>query len=159
MKILTIRNIAGLGFAVFCISVIADALPDTGSQAFAQSPLVTNVSSALASVLPDENSPTSSSLSSLLHVGERTYDVQFDPALAQNVLSNYSIRKVGFGRVSSVRIVTTPVGTYSTDGLASNHVLYPGVNVIEATSNPIEGFLKILSEGDFVDWSSLNRAR
>lgn len=155
MKILTIRNVAGLGFTVFCLAVIADALPDTGSQAFAQSPLVTNVSSALANVIPNQDAPSSESLSNLLHIEERAYDVQFDPSLSQTALSNYSVRKVGFGNVSTVRIVTTPSGTYSTDGFASNHVLYPGVSVIEATPDLLEGFLKVLSDGKFVNWPSI----
>lgn len=159
MKILTISNMAGLGFAVFGVAIIVDALPNTGSKAFAQSPLVTNVSSALASVMPNPDSPTSESLSNLLHIGERTYDVQFDPSLSQNALSNFSVRKVGFGNVSNVRIVTTTSGTYSTDGFASNHVQYTGVIVTETTPDLLEGFLKVLSNGKYVNWSSIAQTK
>ena len=57
---------------------------------------------------------------SYLAVGH-TEDVSFDPT------STTVVRKIGYGRTSFVTIATTPTGVYSTDGLASVHVRYPGV--------------------------------
>jgi hypothetical protein len=37
------------------------------------------------------------------------------------------VKKIAHGRTSSVTVVTTPSGTYSTDGLLSPHVQYPGI--------------------------------
>lgn len=158
MKLLTIKNVAGLGLGVFFVAIIVDALPTTGSAAFAQSTIVTSVSSVIDNFAPDESSPSVESLSNLLRVGEHSYDVRFDNTVSSLVMSTSTVRKVAFGKETTVTIVRTPTGIYSTDGLASPHVLYPGINVTE-TSPDFGGLvLKVLLNGEYVDWSSISAA-
>lgn len=46
------------------------------------------------------------------------------------------VKKIEAGRVSYVTVTTTATGTYSSDGIASPNVLYPGVN----TAKPQQSF-------------------
>lgn len=158
MKILTMKNAVGLGLGVFFVAVIADALPTTGSGVMAQSAIVTNVSSVLGNLAPEANAPTQDSLSQLLRVGERTFEVNFDSSISSQVLSSGTVRKIAFGKDTMVTIVSTPSGTYSTDGFASPHVLYPGVSVTETTQDFSGLVLKVLLNGEYVDWSSVSAA-
>ncbi len=158
MKLLTIKNVAGLGLGVFFIAIIVDTLPTSGSAALAQSAIMNNVSSTFENFAPDANSPTQDSLSQLLRVGERTFDVEFDSSISSQVMSTGTVRKVAFGKETTVTIVTTASGVYSTDGLTSHHVLYPGVNVTETTPDFGGLVLKVLLNGKYVDWSSLSAA-
>lgn len=49
------------------------------------------------------------------------------PDVSLTPLSVTNVRKIGYGRTSIVAIRTTTTGTYSSDGLASPYVQYPGV--------------------------------
>ena len=60
------------------------------------------------------------------------------PVVSTDVVSSASIRKIGYGRVSTVRVVTTATGTYSSDALASPNILYPGVD--KAPPPAVAGF-------------------
>jgi hypothetical protein len=57
----------------------------------------------------------------------RKYNITFDDSISTDVKRTQVVKKIGYGRTSTVTIVTTPSGTYSTDGLLSPHVLYPGI--------------------------------
>jgi hypothetical protein len=57
----------------------------------------------------------------------RKYDITFDDSVSTDVKRTQVVKKIGHGRTSTVTIVTTPSGTYSTDGLLSPHVQYPGI--------------------------------
>ncbi len=59
----------------------------------------------------------------------RRYDITLDDSVSTEVQSVRTVTKIGFGRMSTVSIVTTPTGTYSSDGLLSPHVRYPGIEV------------------------------
>ncbi len=155
MSSLTIRNLSMLGFGVFAFSMAIDALPVFGSAAYGQNQIVTRVSSALGQTRSDAETPTSQSLSQLLRVGNKSYQVDFDPSISGTVLSNSVVRKISYGKESLVSIVTTPTGTYSTDGFASSHVRYPGVSVAEVLIAPQDTDLQILVDGKFVDWSTI----
>lgn len=50
-----------------------------------------------------------------------------EPWVATEVIAESTIRKIGFGRTTFVTIAETATGTYSSDGLASPYVLYPGI--------------------------------
>lgn len=54
-------------------------------------------------------------------------DWTIEPWVATEPLSQTTVRKIGYGRTEYVSIVTTATGTYSSDGLASRNVLYPGI--------------------------------
>jgi hypothetical protein len=57
----------------------------------------------------------------------RKYKITFDDSISTDVKRTQVVKKIGYGRTSTVTIVTTPSGTYSTDGLLSPHVQYPGI--------------------------------
>jgi hypothetical protein len=63
----------------------------------------------------------------------RKYDIIFDDSVSTDVTRTQIVKKIGHGRTSEVTIVTTPSGTYSTDGIVSPNVRYPG---IETTLKP-----------------------
>lgn len=56
------------------------------------------------------------------------YDITMEPSVVTDVVSTRTVRKIGFGRTEFVEIVTTPSGVYSSDGLASPHIRYPGIH-------------------------------
>jgi hypothetical protein len=57
----------------------------------------------------------------------RKYKITFDDSISTDVKRTQVVKKIGHGRTSMVTIVTTPSGTYSTDGLLSPNVQYPGI--------------------------------
>ena len=57
----------------------------------------------------------------------RKYDLVFDESISTDVKRTQIVTKIGAGRSTEVTIVTTPSGIYSTDGLLSPHVRYPGI--------------------------------
>lgn len=57
----------------------------------------------------------------------KRYDITFDDSVSGDVVSTRHVKKIAGGRTVDVTITTTPSGTYSTDGLLSPHVKYPGV--------------------------------
>ncbi|MEO8756739.1 MAG: hypothetical protein ABI398_03145 [Devosia sp.] len=59
----------------------------------------------------------------------RKYDVVFDASVSTEVQRTQIVRKIAFGQKSTVLIVTTPSGTYSSDALTSPYVRYPGIDV------------------------------
>ena len=56
------------------------------------------------------------------------FDFSIEPGVSTDVVSTRTIRKIGYGRTEFVEIRTTSTGTYSTDGLASPHIRYPGIH-------------------------------
>jgi len=54
-----------------------------------------------------------------------TYELT--PAVSTQVLKQSTVRKIGYGTTEFVHVIETPTGTYSTDGLQSPNVEYPGV--------------------------------
>ena len=57
----------------------------------------------------------------------RKYEVVIDDTVSTDIVRKRTVSKIGYGRKSTVTVVTTPSGTYSTDGLLSPHVRYPGI--------------------------------
>ena len=55
-----------------------------------------------------------------------------EPWVDMDVQSERVVRKIAYGRTTFVRIMTTSTGVYSSDGLASAHVLYPGIRATHA---------------------------
>jgi hypothetical protein len=51
-----------------------------------------------------------------------------EPSVEMDILSSLTVRKIGYGKTSFVEVTTTASGTYSSDGLASPHVRYPGLH-------------------------------
>lgn len=74
--------------------------------------------------------------SDLYKIDGKDYRVTAGPGVSLAPLGASSVRKIGYGHVSEVRIVSTASGTYSTDGMASPHVLYPGLTVEQVVADP-----------------------
>jgi hypothetical protein len=63
-------------------------------------------------------------------------DVTLEPSVWTEVLHSSTVRKIGYGRTTFVTIAETASGTYSSDGLASPHVRYPGIHVDYGSAGP-----------------------
>ena len=71
---------------------------------------------------------------SLVRYGE-DHGVSYEDWVSTDPVSTAVVKKIEAGRVSYVTITTTSTGTYSTDGIASPNVQYPGVNEDLGTGN------------------------
>jgi hypothetical protein len=85
----------------------------------------------------------------LVRIADRFYDITYEDWVATEPLSRATVKKIGYGSTSYVEISTTETGTYSTDGLASPHVLYAGIEVKEVAS---ASFPPILLLGTGESW-------
>ncbi|PXA90837.1 hypothetical protein DMC47_26815 [Nostoc sp. 3335mG] len=61
--------------------------------------------------------------------------VTFEDWVSTDPLATHMVKKIEAGRVSYVTITETATGTYSSDGLASRHVLYPGISESSSDHN------------------------
>ncbi|WP_338607521.1 hypothetical protein V6617_13705 [Pelagibacterium nitratireducens] len=68
-------------------------------------------------------------LTTLVKFYDRQYEIAYADSVSLEPTSSAIVRKVGYGHVRDVNIATTTSGTYSSDGLVSPHVLYPGIEV------------------------------
>jgi hypothetical protein len=71
--------------------------------------------------------------SRLMKFDDALFDVETDPGISTKAQSVAHVRKIEFGRASTVNIVTTASGTYSTDAMFSSHIRYPGIDVHRLT--------------------------
>lgn len=55
-------------------------------------------------------------------------DFTVEPGVSTEVLRSSTVRKIGYGRTSFVTIAETATGTYSSDGMTSPNVRYPGIH-------------------------------
>ena len=90
--------------------------------------------------------------------GDVRYTARADGTVSTEVSGTQTVKKIGFGEVSTVTIVTTPTGVYSSDAIFSPNVRYPGISV---TAEPtfagvlrdlekIEGLSVPIYDGSFV---------
>jgi hypothetical protein len=63
----------------------------------------------------------------LLKVDGDYYDVANTPGVSLTPESTEIVRKIGYGQTSFVNVLHTSSGTYSTDGLTSPYIRYPGI--------------------------------
>jgi hypothetical protein len=54
-----------------------------------------------------------------------------EDTVSTEVISSAKIRKIEAGRTSFVTVATTATGVYSSDGLTSGHIRYPGIHTNE----------------------------
>lgn len=83
----------------------------------------------------------------------REYEVDYADWVSTDPLSSATVKKIEAGKVTYVSITTTVTGTYSTDGLTSRHVLYPGIDVTEVTPNG-GNWVKFWTNGGWYSFSS-----
>lgn len=79
-------------------------------------------------VLADEM-PLGFDTDNLVRFEDNAYEVSYADWVSTDPVSTATVTKIEGGRVTQVIITTTATGTYSTDGLTSRHVLYPGIDV------------------------------
>jgi len=83
----------------------------------------------------------------------RDYEIDYADWVSTDPLSSATVKKIEAGRVSYVNITTTATGTYSTDGLTSKHVQYPGIEVTEVARAP-RNWIRFWTNGDWYSFTS-----
>ena len=110
----------------------------------------------VANMTPDEiqnlQPVTSDSFAGLLRIDESVATIA--PSVSREVLDVRSIRKIGYGKETKVDIVSTPSGVYSSDGIASPHVLYPGIETGTSGGTGI-GMLMALVGGNWLTFTPI----
>ena len=81
----------------------------------------------------------------LLRVPE--IEMSVAPTVSQDVLTNSTVRKIGYGRVETVNIVVTSTGTYSSDAMDTTHVIYPGIETRRKDDATLGVFFLALIDG------------
>ncbi len=140
MKKLTMWGIASLSIGVLSTAMLSQAMSNTpgGVISPGPGPVVQSVSEA-AGASPGfmkelffvDGGQDPEALSGLLRIGERVYNAGMDASVSRRVLAQYRVRKISYGRLENVAVVTSATGTYSSDGLKSPYVVYPGVSFNE----------------------------
>ena len=97
--------------------------------------------------------PAGFDTSRLVKFDGREYEVDYADWVSTDALSTATVKKIEAGRVSHVSITTTATGTYSTDGLTSKHVLYPGIDVTEVKPHG-RNFVRFWTNGVWYSFSS-----
>lgn len=166
MKVQILATVAGLAvFAGFLPYVPASVLhgrwddPQRYSAAdLASSSMQTGIEKGVrffaSGARADEVATPTIDVSKLVKIGNSSYDISYDDSVSLNPINSSVVNKIGYGKSREVRIVTTSSGTYSTDGFASNHVLYTGVQVSRVAENdsPTGAFAWVSGQG----WIGLN---
>lgn len=122
---LTNKLIAGLVGAAVIGGVVAVGgvlVPSVLQTTLASETPIADVLKPLAHPLPG------SALSDkLFKVDGDYYDVATLPGVSLTPESTSVVRKIGYGRTTFVNVYHTSSGTYSTDGLTSPNIRYPGI--------------------------------
>lgn len=66
----------------------------------------------------------------------RKFDIQIADTVSTEPLRTQYVKKIAGGYPTTVSIITTSTGTYSSDGITSPHVLYPGIDVTTKGRGP-----------------------
>lgn len=61
-------------------------------------------------------------------------DVTIEPWVSTEAIGRSTIRKIGYGRTEFVDVIETATGVYSSDGLESPYVRYPGIHKEQSTA-------------------------
>ncbi len=162
MKKLTMWGIASLSIGVFATAMLSQATSTTAGNPMSPGPVVQSVSEAVAAS-PDfmkelffvDGNQDSQLLSGLLRIGERTYNARIDPSVSRQIVGQYRMRKIGFGRLENIEVITSATGTYSSDGLKSPYVVYPGISFDEVKPLPVHQNLLVLVWDASRGWQAL----
>lgn len=76
-------------------------------------------------------------LTTLVKFDDRTYEIAYSDSVSLEPVRSSVISKIGYGTITHVNVATTDTGTYSSDGLTSPHVRYPGIVVSEVREEPV----------------------
>lgn len=151
MKLFTIPNMFGLAMGVFGLAYLADGVNGIGYAPVASHPAGQAVSGTLNAIgefgsnliapAAQADEMQSEDFSDLLRIEEPGYQLSYDDSVSTQVLAHHTIRKFEFGRMSEVSVVRTPTGTYSTDGLQSNHVIYSGIELVRVADGGVKALI------------------
>lgn len=92
--------------------------------------------------------------SKLVKFDGRDYAVDYADWVSTTPLSTARVKKIEAGKVSYVDITTTSTGTYSTDGLTSPNIQYPGIVV--TPKDPVRATFSSWSNGNWFRISTYN---
>lgn len=129
MNLPTRHMLLGMTLGALCATALAAIGPGYVMEAFA------------------DEMPAGFDTGKLVKFDGRDYEVSYEDWVSTDPLSAATVKKIEAGRVSYVSITTTATGTYSTDGLTSKHVLYPGIDVRDA--NPRGNWFAYWSGGQW----------
>lgn len=135
MNLPTRHMLLGMTLGAVCATALAATGPGYVMQAFA------------------DEMPAGFDTDKLVKFDGRDYQIDYAPWVSTDPLSSSTVKKIEAGRVTYVSITTTATGTYSTDGLTSKHIQYPGIEVTEA-SEPHANWLSFWTNGSWYRFSS-----
>lgn len=135
MNLPTRHMLLGMSLGAACATALAAMGPGFVLEAFA------------------DEMPAGFDTSKLVKFDGRDYEVEYADWVSTDPLSSSTVKKIEGGKVTYVSITTTATGTYSTDGLTSRHVLYPGIDVTEVTPDR-SNWLRFWSNGSWFSFSS-----
>jgi hypothetical protein len=84
----------------------------------------------------------------------KKFDVTYADSVSTKPLRTEYVSKIGFGHRTQVAVVTTATGTYSSDGLASPNVRYPGIDVTPKHSRDGYAYSSFTSPYGTGTWTS-----
>lgn len=82
----------------------------------------------------------------------KKFAVTFDDSVSTKPKKTETVTKIAYGHKSIVSITTTASGTYSSDGIASPNVLYPGIEV--GLGQPVSSHWVAIGSADGGTWTS-----
>jgi len=135
MNLPTRQMLMGMTLGAVCATAIAAIGPGYVVDAFA------------------DEMPAGFDTDKLVKFDDRTYEVEYADWVSTDPLSSITVKKIEAGRVSHVSITTTATGTYSTDGLTSKHVLYPGIDVT-SVGRGTGTYVRFWTNGDWYSFRS-----
>jgi hypothetical protein len=135
MNLPTRHMLLGMTLGAACATALATVGPGMVLEAFA------------------DEMPAGFDTSRLVKFDGRDYEVDYADWVSTDPLSSSTVKKIEGGKVTYVSITTTATGTYSTDGLTSKHVLYPGIDVTEVTPDR-RNWVRFWTNGSWYRFSS-----
>ena len=135
MNLPTRQMLLGMTLGAVCATAIAAIGPGYVVDAFA------------------DEMPAGFDTEKLVKFDGREYEVEYADWVSTDPLSSTTVKKIEAGRVSHVSITSTATGTYSTDGLTSKHVLYPGIDVT-AVGRGTGTYVRFWTNGDWYSFRS-----
>ncbi|WP_140048850.1 hypothetical protein [Devosia lucknowensis] len=135
MTLPTRQTVMGMALGAICASAVAAIGPGFVLDAFA------------------DEMPAGFDTDKLVKFDDRTYQVDYEDWVSTDPISTATVKKIEAGKVTYVSISTTATGTYSTDGLTSRHVQYPGIDVTEVVPRA-DNFMRFWTNGSWYRFTS-----
>ncbi|AVX05211.1 hypothetical protein MXMO3_02700 [Maritalea myrionectae] len=119
-----------LPFSNFHYGPLAFLLAITGGFALAEmAPEFVRSVQAGVDEIQNGDEPKPIDMSQFVRIDDEHFRITANENVDMEPFASVTVRKVGYGNETDVRIAYTSTGTYSTDGFASPNVSYPGIKV------------------------------